>query len=210
MRALWIEDHQLIGDALEQLLHVKMPEISLDKARDLPTALTLVRTFRYELVLLDWWLDPHDGETTMPALAKAGCTTPVIVVSNDDREPVKRRAIELGAVGYVAKSADPQTLIEVIRNALRGVPSPAAPPTPKVQATLPALKVEQVFPELTPRQAEVYRALIRGWADKQIARELGISETTVKTHVRAILQAVGVNRRGEAAHEARIRGAGGL
>lgn len=209
MRALWIEDHQLIGDALEQLLHVKMPEISLDKARDLATALALVRTFRYELVLLDWWLDPDDGEKAMPALVQAGCTTPVIVVSNDDREPIKRRAMALGAVGYVAKSADPQTLINVIRNAIRGVASPTAPPA-SAHGALPALKIEQVFPDLTPRQADVFRALMRGFADKQIARELGISETTVKTHVRAILQAVGVTRRGEAAHEARVRGAGGI
>jgi DNA-binding NarL/FixJ family response regulator len=66
--------------------------------------------------------------------------------------------------------------------------------------------VKTAFPELTARQADVFRELMRGLSDKQIARELGVSDTTVKTHVRAILQIVGVHKRGEAAFEARARG----
>lgn len=213
MRALWIEDHLLIGDALAELLHVKMPEVSLDKARDLETALRLSQAIHYELVLLDWWLGAHDGEASMRALRAAGCATPVIVVSGDEREPVMRRAIELGAVGYVPKSEDPDTLIDAIRLAMRGIVTrpragsgaggAAAPPGP-----LPALDIGAAFPDLTARQADVFRALMHGHSDKRIARDLGISDTTVKTHVRAILQIVGVHKRGEAAHAARIRGAG--
>lgn len=212
MRALWIEDHQLIGDALEELLHVKMPEISLDKARDSSSAVAFVRAIHYELVLLDWWLGDEDGEKTMQALREAGCKAPVIVVSHDEREATKRRAAALGASGYVVKTADPQTLIEVMRNALRGVASPVdmTVATASAPGPLPLLPIEHAFPELTARQADVFRVLIRGLSDKQIARELGISDSTVKTHVRAILQALGVTRRGEAAHEARLRGAGGL
>lgn len=213
MRALWIEDHQLIGDALEELLHVKMPEVSLDKARDLDTALRLSRTFRYELVLLDWWLGAQDGEASMQALSDAGCTMPVIVVSGDEREPVMRRAMELGALGYVPKSADPDALVDAIRLAMRGIvtrPRAGASGAPStLPGALPALEIAAAFPELTARQADVFRALMRGHSDKQIARDLGISDTTVKTHVRAILQIVGVHKRGEAAHAARVRGAGG-
>ncbi len=208
MRALWIEDHQLIGDALEELLHVKMPEISLDKARDLDSAVAFVQTIHYELVLLDWWLGEDDGEKTFRALREAGCKAPVIVVSHDESGATKQRAMAFGAFGYVTKSADPQTLIAVIRGALPGVVAAADPPSSS-PALSSAAAIQQAFPELTARQADVFVLLIRGLSDKQIARELGISDNTVKTHVRAILQALGVSRRGEAAHAARTRGAGG-
>lgn len=209
MRALWIEDQQLIVDALQQLLHLKMPEVSLDKARDLDTALRLTESIRYELLLLDWWLGTQDGEIALHALRAAGCKVPVLIVSGDEREPVMRRAMALGAVGFVPKSADPDTLVDAIRLAMRGVVSPPAPSGADASAggLLPPLDITFAYPALTARQAEVFRELMRGHGDKQIARNLGISDTTVKTHVRAILQIVGVHKRGEAAHAARMLGA---
>jgi DNA-binding NarL/FixJ family response regulator len=213
MRVLWIEDHQLVGDSFELLLQLIMPDASLDKARDLESAQRLIGTFPYELVLLDWWLGSTDGERSIRVLREANRHTPIIVVSGDERDVIMDRAIALGAAGYVPKSADPDALLEAVRVALRGgVSRPQrqpgrggdAGPTGIVQP----IDVETLYPELTTRQAEVFRALMRGSSDKQIARELDISDTTVKTHVRAILQIVGVHKRGEAAHEARVRGAG--
>jgi DNA-binding NarL/FixJ family response regulator len=212
MRALWIEDHQLIGDSLEMLLQVVMPEISLDKARSVETALRYVSTFQYELVLLDWWLGGEDGAKAIAEIKQAGCDAPILVVSGDEREPTMRRALSVGAVGYVPKSADPRSLVDAIRNALQGRvsrPSFASAHAAAARAgSLPPLDIQAVFPDLTDRQADVFRALMRGASDKQIARELGVSDSTIKTHVRAILQVVGVHKRGEAAHEARLRGAG--
>ncbi len=72
----------------------------------------------------------------------------------------------------------------------------------------PSLDVQVIFPELTPRQADVFRKLMRGASDKQIARDLHLSDTTVKTHVRAILQVLGVHSRGQATYQALSRGAG--
>lgn len=212
MRALWIEDHQLIGDSLEVLLHVVMPEISLDKARDLDSAMRLVGAFPYELILLDWWLGAQGGDSAIRTLREAGCKVPIVVVSGDDREPTMQRALALGAFAYVPKSAEPATLVETIRAALDGSRRPR--PAPRLHghqaaaAPLPPLDVESLFPELTARQADVFRSLMRGLSNKHIARDLGISDATVKTHVRAILQIVGVNKRGEAAYQARARGAG--
>lgn len=205
MRALWIEDHPLIGDALELLLQVVLPELSLDKARDLPSAVQLVQTIPYELLLVDWWLGEHDGELTLAALRETGCKAPVVIVSGDDREPVMRRALALGVAGYVRKSAEPQELIDTLRAVLAGQQAPL-PPAAQGGGQLPALDVAALYPSLTARQHEVFRALLRGSSDKQIARELGISDSTVKTHVRVILQSLGVRSRGEAAHAARAAG----
>lgn len=206
MRALWIEDHQLIGDSLELLLQVVMPELSLDKARDAEAARALVASIPYELVLLDWWLGEADGERTLATLRAAGCKAPVVVVSGDEREPVLRRALQLGVAGYVRKSAEPQALIDTLRAVIAGRPAPRPAAATQAAAPLPPLDVGTLYPSLSPRQLDVFRALLRGASDKQIARELAIAETTVKTHVRVILHELGVKSRGEAAHAARSAG----
>lgn len=218
MRALWIEDHQLIGDSLQLLLQVLMPEVSLDKARTLDEALQFAQAFRYEVVLMDWWLGDLDGEHTISALRAAQCHAPIIVVSADEREAVRRRARALKVHGYVAKTSDPTALLSAIRDAVEGIRAAGSLHVPaddilpnfsgQQSAPLPSLSLEDVFPELTSRQADVFRCLMRGVSDKQIARELDISETTVKTHVRAILHLVGASKRGEAVYRARSRGAG--
>lgn len=212
MRALWIEDHQLIGDSLEMLLQVVMPEITLDKALDLATASRLIEAFQYELVLLDWWLGSSDGEGALNTLRARQMPPPIIVVSGDEHESIRARALELGATAYVLKSASPAELVRVMRQTLRidpvvGQPHSSVAPAPRQAAENTRERdLQAAFPDLTSRQIEVFQELVRGHSDKQIARELGISDTTVKSHVRAILQVVGVHKRGEAAFEARARG----
>lgn len=210
MRALWIEDHALIGDSLEALLQVVMPEVSLDKARDLPTAENLVRTIPYDLVLLDWWIGPDTGERAMSRLRGAGCHAPFLVVSGDERGVVRQRALALGAADFIPKAAQPHTLVEAIRATLADKQRPPAEPIAGAEAVQrPCVALKTVFPELTERQVDVLEQLTRGLADKQIAKNLGVALSTVRSHVRAILEVVGVHSRGEVAHEARIRGAGG-
>jgi DNA-binding NarL/FixJ family response regulator len=213
MRALWIEDHGLIGDSLGLLLGVVMPEISLDKAREWRTAEPLFAAIPYELVLLDWWLGDEDAEAVIDRIDALRPGIPFIVVSGDDRAGVRERALVRGASKFVSKSADPAELVDAIRQAIgsvrqsQGQIDGAKGPDQPARPVLAPVDVSQAIPELTERQCDVFRGLLRGWADKQIARDLGISETTVKTHVRAILSHLGVRRRGEAAHLARARGA---
>jgi len=209
MRALWLEDHQLIGDSLELLLQVMMPEISLDKARTVDVAVQLAQSFQYEVILLDWWLGDTAGPTTLQALREAGCEAPFIVVTADERPQVLEEAWRLGAMAHVSKAAEPEQLLEALRRALQvcqPVTRSAASAT-GAASPVAAVDISQVFPELTPRQADVFRCLMRGLSDKEIARELDVSHTTARTHVRAILQVVGANRRGEAVYKARSRGA---
>jgi len=214
MRALWIEDQKLIADALKDHLNHVMPDVSLDLAPDIDSAVRLAQMFRYQLVMLDWWLKAEDGEIALQRLKGAGCTAPVIVVSGDDRDSVKRRALTLGAVAYVAKGDEPDRLVQAIHSAVKGHVTPSSPapllsgndlhpPAPRL------VNIQTAFPELTARQGEVFIGLVRGLSDKLIARELGISDSTVKTHVKAILQTVGVSKRGMAAYAAMARGVGG-
>jgi two-component system nitrate/nitrite response regulator NarL len=220
MRALVIDDEQLVLEGLEAFLQAALPELSLDKTADVGTALKLAASVPYELVLLDWHLVDHNGQALegkamVQALRGQGCKAPVLVVSGDDRADWPALLFELGLSGVVTKSASGARLVDAIQIAIRGgiylpaqtlaaranprfrpAPEPAPPTDPKLR-----------FPELTDRQVDVFRVMVRGLSDKQIARELGITEATVKTHVRAILGVVGVRRRGEAVYE--MTGGGG-
>lgn len=211
MRALLIDDQQLIRESLEMLLQVMMPDITLDHAASADNAIRLATTIDYELILLDWWLGAVNGGDCIEQLRAAGSTAPVVVVSGDDNEEVVQRALSLGAAGYVTKSGSKNSLLDAIRIALGGgrylPPKRAAGPGAPIPSVPMRRELHDVFPDLTDRQVEVFRELIRGLSDKQIARRLNIAESTVKTHVRAIFQALGAQRRSEAAYIARQRGA---
>lgn len=211
MRALVIDDEQLVLEGLEALLQASLPDLSLDKTADVATAMRLVASVQYELVLLDWHLvdpggAPVDGDAVVEAVRAAGAKLPILVVSGDDRIDWPARVLALGLAGMVPKTASGAVLVAAIEVAMRGgiyLPTRArcasleAPYRPVSAAHHPVDPREQ-FPDLTARQAEVFGVMARGLSDKQIARELGISDATVKTHVRAVLGIVGVGRRGEA------------
>jgi DNA-binding NarL/FixJ family response regulator len=222
MRVLVIDDEQLVLEGLEAFLQAALPDITLDKTANLPTALRLAAAFHYELVLLDWHLvDEHGGSTDpgqiIASLRQQGGDTPIIVVSGDVQGPWAQRTAQWGLAGVVPKSAPGKVLLAAIDAARSGQRWPAGaslaasaaephavlhnPPTGGARhapQAAPELDPRAQYPELTERQAEVFKVMARGLSDKQIARELGIAETTVKTHVRAILDVVGVRRRGAA------------
>jgi DNA-binding NarL/FixJ family response regulator len=216
MRALVIDDEQLVLEGLEALLQAMLPDLSLDKTADVEAATRLAASVGYEVILLDWHLRdaagcPIDGRRVVQAIRDAGAATPIIVVSGDERSDWPQLLQELALSGIVPKCASGTQLIDAIHVATRGgvyLParalwsgdSAAARRQPAHAAR--ALSPRERFPELTQRQAEVFEVMIRGLGDKQIARELGISEATVKTHVRGVLAVVGVRRRGEAVFEA--------
>ena len=222
MRALVIDDEQLVLEGLEAFLQAALPELTLDKTADASAALQLAASVHYELVLLDWHLVGTDGQelqgrAMVQALRAKGCRAPILVVSGADRSDWPALLFELGLSGVVTKSASGSQLVDAIQIAVRGgiyLPAHtlAARANPRYRAAPePAAPLEprERFPELTERQADVFRIMVRGLSDMQIARELGITEATVKTHVRAILDVVGVRRRGEAVFEVTGRGGAG-
>lgn len=212
MRALVIDDEQLVLEGLEALLQAMIPDLSLDKTSSVGAAQQLAASVNYEVILLDWHLQGIDGqalngEAFVKGLRTAGIHTPIVVVSGDDSPDWPRRVMELGLSGMVPKCASSTVLIDAINVALRGgvylshqSRDPRGANHPRRAEPSPADPRER-YSELTVRQAEVFSVMIRGLSDKQIARELGISEATVKTHVRTILSVVGVNRRGQAVFE---------
>jgi two-component system, NarL family, nitrate/nitrite response regulator NarL len=213
MRVLWVEDQQLIAESLEILLQVLLPQISLDKARTSESAVQLVQTFQYELVLMDWWMGGVDGSHLIQMLRQVHCRAPIVVVSGDDRPELIDQAKALGVEAFVSKSADTKILVNTIEQVVQQVGSGSASAhlvEPRVKPVANDDAVAQCFPGLTARQLEVFKCLMQGLADKQIANVLNIELTTARTHVRAVLQAVGASRRGEAVYLASMKGLTGV
>lgn len=197
MNILMIDDHVMFLQGMRTLLQVLAPGHRVDVAADLPMAVQLCRLTAYDLLLLDWHLSAVDGEDSITCLRDAGCAARIVVLSGDQHRVLVERSLELGAAGFIPKTYSSEMMLDALDRVLQGrifLPAPADSTTPT--------GAEHRLGMLTPRQVEVYRAATRGLPNKLIARELGISEATVKTHLTAVYAVLGVRNRTEAAYQA--------
>ena len=223
MRVLMIDDHVMVLQGLKNLLGAMVPGLQIDTASAIGPALAMTAGVRYDLVLLDWNLDGCDGADAMQRLRDVGCAARIVVLSGDSDPQLVHTAIELGAAGFVPKRYSSEAMLSALDKVLKG--GIFLPPDLPSGLTLdlrlhhssagpgtapPLVEAEQhlstLVSGLTPRQVDVYRAAARGLPNKLIARELGIAEATVKTHLAAVYAALGVRNRTEAAYHASREG----
>jgi DNA-binding NarL/FixJ family response regulator len=199
IRVLLAEDHSLVRAGLERLL-ATAPDIEVvGGAVDGAAAIELAAETRPDVVLMDLSMPNVDGtEATRAILAASGAVQVVVLTSLIDRDRILG-ALDAGAVGYLLKDAEPAELIAGVRAAARG----ESPLAPKAARTLLEARVETERVELSRREREVLRCVAAGMPNKLIARELEISEKTVKTHLTRVFQAIGVTDRTQAALWAR-------
>jgi DNA-binding NarL/FixJ family response regulator len=214
MRLLMIDDHVMFLQGLKSLLGLLTPDWRIDAADTAASALRLAAETPYELVLLDWHLGDCAGEQMIERLREVGCTSRIVVLSGETEASAIRAMVECGAAGFIPKRYDSELMLSALDMVVRGgiylpqevlgeQPAPGAVPHAGGAALLDA---GQRLTGLTPRQIDVYRAAARGLPNKLIARELGIAESTVKTHLCAIYAMLGVRNRTEAAYQASIEG----
>lgn len=194
MKALLIDDHALFRDALGMLIGVRFPALQLLDAGTLAEGLAhLSQHPDVQLVLLDLNLPDTQGTSAIAAVRDHAPAVQVVVLSADDRPETVERAIELGACGFVPKTARGDTLAHALQVTLDGgvyLPT-ATSPTPAACTTPASLG-------LSPRQSDVLRLLIHGHPNKLICRELELSESTVKTHLAAVFRRLDVSNRTQA------------
>ena len=227
MRVLMIDDHVMVLQGLKNLLGAMVPGLQIDTASAIGPALAMTAGVRYDLVLLDWNLDGCNGADAMQRLRDVGCAARIVVLSGDSDPQLVHTAIELGAAGFVPKRYSSEAMLSALDKVLKGgiflppdLPSDLSSglssglsldrsPAGSGSAT-PLVEAEQhlstLVSGLTPRQVDVYRAAARGLPNKLIARELGIAEATVKTHLAAVYAVLGVRNRTEAAYHASREG----
>ena len=205
MKILMVDNHVMFLQGMRTLLGVLAPEHQVELAADLATALQLVRLLDPGLVLLDWHLADSDGEDSLARLRDAGCSARIVVLSGEHQRVLVERSVELGAAGFIPKTYSSEMMLAALTQVLAGriyLPAQMAEAASGPTNTLQGDRDDPRFANLTPRQLDVYRAATRGLPNKLIARQLGIAEATVKTHLTAVYAALGVRNRTEAAFQA--------
>jgi two-component system nitrate/nitrite response regulator NarL len=213
MRVLVIDDHALFREGLRLLLQ------SLDAAVDVSLTSTIEQATRaasegsFDLILMDWHLEGLSGAEGLAALREASPHSRVVVLSGEKSASLIRSVVDLGAVGFIPKDISPERLMQALQTiagggiylpatVLSGVENPGA----KAAGGTALRDITMAFPGLTQRQGEVLTATLRGLPNKLIARELGISDGTVKTHLSVIYRELGVQSRTEAVYVAARHG----
>ena len=195
IRVLLAEDHGLVRAGLERLLATVEDIEVVGGAADGAEAVDLAATTQPDVILMDLSMPGMDGiEATRRIVAARDGVQVVVLTSMNDRERILA-ALDAGAVGYLLKDSEPDELIGGIRAAARG----ESPLAPKAARTLLTARAEQERADLSDREREVLRCVSEGMPNKLIARELGISEKTVKAHLTSVFQQIGVTDRTQAA-----------
>ncbi len=199
MQILLVDDHQLFSAGLSILIRELSPEAEVSIANNLQKAIENPRPF--DLILLDLHLPDAIGLEGLDRLKAAYESSAIVVVSSEENPQRIRDCIHRGAMGFVPKSSSTSELFIAMKQILEG--KTYLPPgcvTPVACEPLPGGYAEKI--QISPRQHEVLMKVVQGKPNKVIARELGISDQTVKSHVMAVLAALQVNNRTEAVYKA--------
>lgn len=201
MRVLLIDDHALFRFGVSELLERR--GIQVDARGDGEAGLARVREQAPDVVLLDLRMPQMAGLEVLKRLRAADQTMPVamLTTSTDERDLIA--ALQAGAQGYLLKDMEPEELITALKDILAGRTVVAKELTGilarVVQGGHEDRRAPVAFSDLTPREREILCHLAEGRSNKGIARVLGITDGTVKLHVKAILRKLAVHSRVEAA-----------
>lgn len=211
IRILVVDDHTLFRRGLTALLERDPQFEVVGDAGDAGEAQRRAQQLQPDVILLDNHLPGVTGVAALPALREAvpGACVLMLTVSEDERD--LEGALRAGACGYLLKTIEGDALSAAIRRAMRGESVVAQEMTGKLVAALrqaAAPRPEQItaaatpaspLRALSPREQDILRGIARGQGNKEIARALGIAETTVKIHVQHILRKLDVSSRVHAA-----------
>ena len=193
------DDHPLFRGALKQALAAIGGDNAILEAGDFASVKALIAANDdADLVLLDLMMPGASGLSGLVALRGIHASMPMVVVSARDDPETIRRSLELGASGFISKSAGMEAIRQAVTTVLSGgIHAPAGVELgtegdPEMSDIISRLQ------SLTPQQTRVLGMLAEGKLNKQIAYELHVSEATVKAHVSAVLQKLGVDSRTQA------------
>jgi DNA-binding NarL/FixJ family response regulator len=193
MRVLLADDHDLVRDAIGSLLRQADPDIEVVVAENLPRSLEICRTGPpFDLVILDLNMPGMEGLSGARRMIET-CKAPVMLMSGQARHADVAAALDLGVMGFVPKTLAGRALINAVRLVASG------------ESYVPASFMQdsqEAGSDLTPRERQVLSQLRHGTPNKEIARVLGITETTVKLHLRSISEKLGAKNRLEIAVKA--------
>ena len=223
IRILVVDDHTLFRRGLTALLQRDPQFEVVGDAGDASEAQRRAQELQPDVILLDNHLPGVNGVDALPALHEAAPGVKVLILTVSEDEHDLSAALRGGACGYLLKTIEGDALSQAIRRAVRGesvvaeemtgkliaahrdAAAPrAAPDAEPAAPTPPASRLDV----MSPRELDILRGIARGQGNKEIARSLGIAETTVKIHVQHVLRKLDVSSRVHAAVIATEHGLG--
>jgi DNA-binding NarL/FixJ family response regulator len=203
MKILIADDHVLFREGLRQMLLQLSDEITIIEAADHEGVLHLAAQHAdADLALLDLNMPGKEPLAALAAILAQSPTIPIVVLSASEDLDDVRRVLEAGAMGFIPK----RETAKVILSALRLVLSGGIYIPPMLMQKDPGLGARRGEVGFTPRQREVLQRLVLGKSNKEIGREMSLSDATVKVHLAAIFRSLNVGSRAEAVRVVEQRG----
>ncbi|MFN3416453.1 MAG: response regulator [Caldimonas sp.] len=211
IRLLVVDDHTLFRRGIVALLGLEPRLQVVGEAGDAGQAQRRARELQPDLILLDNHLPGVNGVDALAGLREAAPDAKVLMLTVSEDEQDLAAALKAGARGYVLKTIDGPDLVRAIERTMAGDSVVSPELTAKLVAAFqalhaapgalapPAPAAPEPLDSLSPREREILDHIARGASNKEIARELGIAETTVKIHVQHILRKLGLSSRVQAA-----------
>ena len=203
IKIILADDHRLFRHGFTELLtrHYGMTVVgNTDNADEL---ISLMLEQQANLVIMDLRIGHVDGLGLLKRIRKEGLFAPILILTTSDAQSDLANALQAGVRGYLLKDMDPEEVVHAIRRVAAGELVVAPPMTEKMVRILQNEPQEQgkntILKSLTDRQREILPFLARGKSNKVIAQNLGISNETVKQHVRNILTKLNLSSRVAAA-----------
>ncbi len=196
IRRVVVDDHSVVRQGLRMFLSLD-PELEvIGEANNGQEAIEQVKKLKPDVVLMDLLMPVMDGITATQIIRREHSDTEVIALTSVLEDAAVINAVRAGAIGYLLKDTQGDELCQAIKAAANGQVqlSPKA-----AERLMREIRAPESPEKLTERETEVLRQLASGKSNKEIASEMYISETTVKTHVSNILMKLGVPSRTQAA-----------
>ena len=192
IRILVVDDHPAFGFGLIAMLNSRSDFRVIAEASDVSEALARFRKDRPDITLMDLSMPGLNGIDAVRLFRDEDPDCRVIIVTTFDADEDIHRVLEAGAKAYLLKDASRAELEDTIRSVHAG----RTVLSPRVEARLAERNAR---PTLTPREMDILRLIVRGWSNKEIGADLGITETTVKGYLKALFLKLGVADRTQAA-----------
>jgi DNA-binding NarL/FixJ family response regulator len=199
---LIVDDHPVVRDGLRGMFGADPRFEVVGEAADGAEAVSAAERLRPDVILMDLRMPGTDGVAAIRELAKRGVPSRVLVLTTYDTDSHVLPAIEAGATGYLLKEAPRAELVRAVEAAARG----QAVLSPTVATRLVGQVRKPAPAPLSQRELEVLELIAQGSTNREAARRLYISETTVKTHLLHVYAKLGVNDRAAAVAAAFSRG----
>ena len=199
---LVVDDHPVVRDGLRGMLSADPRFEVLGEAGDGAEAIAAGEKLQPDVILMDLRMPRTDGVTAIKELAKRGVPARVLVLTTYDTDNDVLRAIEAGATGYLLKDAPREELFRAVEAAAQG----QAVLSPAVATRLMGQMRQPASEPLSQRELDVLELVAQGSTNREAAKQLFISEATVKTHLLHVFAKLGVNDRAAAVAAAFSRG----